>query len=132
MCACGGRPRAWGPAQVGVWYSPRVELVLFDAAVVGDTGGTIFVPWREACAAIAAHGGAAGPLLHAEPLFVGPWARCLDFDYCFPTTIPRRLKLPELGARTPEASLLGRPTSAAPCALKHVPVPRLGTAANGS
>ena len=71
--------------QQGIWYSPRVEWMVFDVALRTPTGGR-FLPHSDVVRLAAKHG-----FFYAAPLLVDSYQRCLDFPVRFTTTIPRAL-----------------------------------------
>jgi hypothetical protein len=75
--------------QKGIWYSPEKSFTLFDIAVSRDDGSASFIPYKQAVEIAEANG-----LLHAEPLFIGPFHKAINFDPKFVTTIPKQLGLP--------------------------------------
>lgn len=80
------------PVQCGVWYAPGLHFQAFDVAV--DVAGVRrfldFAVAREACEACG--------LPFAAPLHEGTLSECLEYPIEFETTIPSRLRLPEIAA----------------------------------
>jgi hypothetical protein len=78
--------------QTGVYYAPGIEFCAFDLATrSSDSAPHAYVDFEQALPLFAA-----ASLLHAVPLFVGPWNQCLSFNLPFASTIPARLGLPAL------------------------------------
>ena len=89
----GGYPDSGSaPDQSGVWYSPRLEFMLFDIAVVYNTPSldATFIPFCNVVAIAEAHG-----LFYAKPLIVGELTKVLMHSTEFVSTIPARLGLKE-------------------------------------
>jgi Rnl2 family RNA ligase len=78
------------PVRSGVWYSPRVELCLYDVAIVRGEART-FAPFDEAMALLADAG-----LFVAEPIVIGSLAEVRAVAVERVTAIPARLGLPPL------------------------------------
>ena len=73
------------PVQQGIWYSPRIEWMVFDIALRTATGGR-FLPYNVVVQLAARHG-----FFCATPLRIDTYQRCLDYPARFLTTIPRAL-----------------------------------------
>lgn len=76
------------PVQTGVAYSPNLEFVAFDLAIV-DERGFRFLDFGEALQHFAR-----ARLFAVEPLFAGTWTEVQELDVCFDSTLPARLGLP--------------------------------------
>ncbi|MFD3328470.1 RNA ligase family protein [Streptomyces sp. NPDC058701] len=88
------------PVQTGVWYSPDLLWLPFDATVA-TAGGPYWVSDRTLRAAAAAAGLRCAPLV-AE----GPLARLQELPAVFPTLLPRLLGLPSLPDNLAEGLVL--------------------------
>jgi len=95
------------PVQSGVWYSPRIELCLYDVALL-DGEARSWAPFDEAMALLASAG-----LFVAEPILTGSLAEARAVAVERESSIPARLGLPPLAA-------LGTPNIAEGLVLKTV------------
>lgn len=78
------------PVQTGIWYSPRVEFILFDVAIRQGEVCT-FVSYNRVVELAVKH-----ELLHARPLLIAPRGQCAAFAAKFPTGVPAILGLPAI------------------------------------
>ncbi|CAK9069886.1 unnamed protein product [Durusdinium trenchii] len=80
------------PVQVGVWYSPCIEFILFDIAVF--TGPrSHFMAFKSVADLAKKHA------LHTVPLlFVGSRGECANYDPKFLSRVPEMLGLPRLSS----------------------------------
>ena len=77
--------------QTGVYYSPRIEFVVFDITTVDGLGKRRFLPFQNAleCATTAG-------FLALPPLLIAPYTKAVAFPLGFESTIPSHLGLPAL------------------------------------
>jgi len=97
---CGGQyphedveaePHAF-PVQQGIWYSPRVEFVLFDIALIQAVATeSHFLPYKQTVELAEAHG-----LPHVKPLLVGSRGACASHSPKFVSKIPQLLGYPPI------------------------------------
>lgn len=85
------------PVQTGCWYSPTIELCLFDLAIMRENasgageGERTYVDYDEAARLFDAVG-----LLYTKPLFRGSYEEASQYPLGFDSTIPAALGLPPL------------------------------------
>jgi Rnl2 family RNA ligase len=84
------------PVQTGCWYSPTIELCLFDLATESasdrdDGGERAYVDYDEAARLFDEAG-----LLYAKPLFRGSYEDASQYPLGFDSTLPAALGLPPL------------------------------------
>lgn len=89
----GGYPNTSNkPVQTGIWYSPRLEFMLFDICVPKRSPGSTspfimhYLPFSEALTLAAEY-----DIFSAQPLFTGSKSEALSYPLVFSSTIPARL-----------------------------------------
>jgi hypothetical protein len=88
------------PVQTGVWYSPALHWLLFDAVVETDAAR-----WWISDRSLRDHAAVAG-LTCVPALAHGPLHRLHELPRAFPTKVPGGLGLPELADNTAEGYVL--------------------------
>jgi len=78
------------PVQVGVWYSPSVEFILFDIAATSH-GTCTFMAFKSVVDLATKH-----KLLCVPVLLIGSRGLCANFDPKFETHVPSRFGLPAI------------------------------------
>ena len=73
------------PVQLGIWYSPRVEWMVFDIALRSATGER-FLPYSAVVELARRHG-----LFCAEPLRIDRYQKCVHHPARFQTQVPTAL-----------------------------------------
>ncbi len=79
------------PVQTGIYYSPKIEYMIFDMALVNDKQEKVYVDYDLVLDVCHQH-----QLLVAEPLSVGKFEECMEFPLPFQSKIPAMLKLPPI------------------------------------
>ena len=78
--------------QVGVWYAPRIEFLIFDMALIHATAAeSVFIPYARAVELAEAH-----DLPHVPLLCIGARGICADYDPRFQSKVPESLGLPPI------------------------------------
>lgn len=90
------------PVQTGIYYSPTIEFYAFDIAVQEPgQSNQVYLNYDKALQVFKTVG-----ILCAEPLFIGKYGECLDFNIHFESTIPAKLKLPPIKGNKAEGVVI--------------------------
>jgi len=108
------------PVQTGVWYSNDLIFYAFDIGIqtVKEKSKSVlhneepllkethfeFVDYEQALSLFREYN-----ILHSEPLFVGPYHKCLEFKLGFRSTIPSKLGMPPLNDENKAEGVVVKP-----------------------
>ncbi len=77
--------------QTGIYYSPNIELCIFDIAITDSSGNRDYLEFsflEKYCKQLG--------LFYTEPLFIGKFNEAINYKLGFKSTIPRKLGYPPL------------------------------------
>lgn len=77
--------------QTGVYYSPNIEFIAFDIALINDKKEKIYIDYEISIEAFKST-----KLLYAKELFIGKFEYAINHEIKFQSTIPKLLNLPEI------------------------------------
>eukprot|EP01124_Arcella_intermedia_P018786 TRINITY_DN25923_c0_g1_i1.p1 TRINITY_DN25923_c0_g1~~TRINITY_DN25923_c0_g1_i1.p1 ORF type:complete len:361 (+),score=99.29 TRINITY_DN25923_c0_g1_i1:65-1147(+) len=93
--------------QTGIYYCPDVEYCAFDILVEEMENGSpkkYFLDFSYVMSLFKEVG-----LFYAEPLFIGKYEKCIQFDLNFDSTIPSKLGLPPLSQNNQAEGIVIKP-----------------------
>lgn len=85
------------PVQVGVWYSPAIEFIVFDVAIFSGTKPSWFLPFKSVTDFSKKHQLPAVPVL-----FVGSRGDCSNYDPKYTSLVPSMFALPPIAGNLAE------------------------------
>ncbi|KAG2379075.1 hypothetical protein C9374_007713 [Naegleria lovaniensis] len=92
------------PIQTGIWYTNDIEFYAFDIAFEKKLDQIQTFIDYETCLSIFCQVGSKHQVgsnttklfLHAEPLFIGSYEECMEFQIKFESKIPKKLGMPSI------------------------------------
>lgn len=82
------------PVQTGIWYTNDIEFYVFDIAIEKD-GIQTYLDYEFVLDLFTKYLSNLG-ILYAEPLFIGSYEECMEYNIKFDSKIPKKLKMPPL------------------------------------
>ena len=77
--------------QTGIYYSPNIEFIAFDIALVNYKKEKIYIDYEISIEAFKL-----ARLLYAKELFIGKFEDAINYEIKFQSTIPKLFNLPEI------------------------------------
>lgn len=77
--------------QTGIYYSPNIEFIAFDIALVNYKKEKIYIDYEISIEAFKL-----ARLLYAKELFIGKFEDAINYEIKFQSTIPKIFNLPEI------------------------------------
>lgn len=87
--------------QTGIWYSPNIEFCAFDIALQMNNGDQHFLDYQVIRSIFERV-----KLMYNEPLFIGKFEQCMDYNIHFITKIPSRLGLQQIEGNKAEGVVI--------------------------